>query len=52
MIFYSEERNIIGFISYKAQNFKSDEEKEYSADKDFGRFLEKVYSSFNWKSED
>ena len=51
MIFYSEERNIIGFISYKAQNFKSDEEKEYSADKDFGRFLEKVYSSFNWKSE-
>lgn len=52
MIFYSEERNIIGFISYNAQNFKSDEEKEYSADKDFGRFLEKVYSSFNWKSED
>lgn len=50
MIFYSEERGIIGFISYKAQNFKSDEEKSYSADKDFDVFLKKVYSNYDWES--
>ncbi len=50
MMFYSEERGIIGFISYKAQNFKSDEEKSYSADKNFDLFLKTVYSCYEWES--
>lgn len=48
MIFYSEERSVVGFISYQAQNFKSKDEKEYSADKDFGAFLKKVYANYDW----
>ena len=44
MMFYSEERGVIGFIGY----YKSTRDQKIRADEDFERFLKHEFPSFDW----